>query len=63
MKNKLIRTSPSNVTAVGNYSHVTIIPKNAQFYTFSGQIGTEESGDLPEDYTQQIENTFKKVYL
>lgn len=61
MNNKPIRTNPSNVKAVGNYSHVTIVPKNAQLYTFSGQIGTDESGNLPDNYNQQIENTFKNI--
>ena len=27
-------------------------------YTFSGQIGADESGNLPDSYTKQIENTF-----
>ena len=57
MKNRPVRTSPSDVIAVGNYSHVTIVPRNAQLYTFSGQIGADESGNLPDDYNKQIENT------
>lgn len=61
MRNKPIRTSPSNVKAVGNYSHVTIVPRNAQIYTFSGQIGADELGNLPDDYTKQIENTFRNL--
>lgn len=61
MHNKIVRTNPGNVKAVGNYSHVTIIPRNAQLYTFSGQIGADEEGNLPEDYTAQIEYTFKNI--
>ena len=41
MNNKPVRTNPRDVKAVGNYSHVTIVPRNAQLYTFSGQIGAE----------------------
>ena len=58
MEKRPIRTSPNDVKAVGNYSHVTIVPRNAQLYTFSGQIGADESGNLPDSYTKQIENTF-----
>lgn len=58
MEKRPVRTSPNDVKAVGNYSHVTIVPRNAQLYTFSGQIGADESGNLPDSYTKQIENTF-----
>ncbi|MFV0270284.1 MAG: RidA family protein [Macellibacteroides fermentans] len=61
MNNRPVRTSPSDVKAVGNYSHVTIVPRNAQLYTFSGQIGADESGNLPDDYNKQIENTFINI--
>ena len=58
MNNKPVRTNPRDVKGVGNCSHVTIVPRNAQLYTFSGQIGADESGNLPDSYTKQIENTF-----
>ena len=61
MNNRPVRTSPSDVKAVGNYSHVTIVPRNAQLYTFSGQVGADESGNLPDDYNKQIENTFINI--
>ena len=61
MNNKPVRRNPSDVKAVGNYSHVTIVPRNAQLYTFSGQIGADESGNLPDDYNKQIENTFINI--
>ena len=61
MKNRPVRTNPRDVKAVGNYSHVTIVPRNAQLYTFSGQIGADESGNLPDDYNKQIENTFINI--
>ena len=61
MKNRPVRISPSDVKAVGNYSHVTIVPRNAQLYTFSGQVGADESGNLPDDYNKQIENTFINI--
>ena len=61
MEKRPVRTSPNDVKAVGNYSHVTIVPRNAQLYTFSGQIGADESGNLPDSYTKQIENTFINI--
>ena len=61
MNNKPVRRNPSDVKAVGNYSHVTIVPRNAQLYTFSGQIGADQSGNLPDSYTKQIENTFINI--
>lgn len=61
MQKKPIRLSPKHVKAVGNYSHVTIVPRNAQLYTFSGQIGADSEGNLPDSYTEQIENTFNNI--
>lgn len=43
---KIIRLNPENIPApVGKYSHVTIIPKNSDLYTFSGQIGVDSEQD------------------
>ena len=43
--NTIIRKNPRTMPApVGEYSHVTIVPKNSTLYTFSGQIGTDLSG-------------------
>ncbi|KRN64520.1 hypothetical protein IV70_GL002465 [Carnobacterium maltaromaticum DSM 20342] len=46
---------------VGEYSHVTIVPKNSTLYTFSGQIGTDLSGFISEDHEKQVEDTFKNI--
>ena len=61
MTTKPIRFNPPGVIPVGRYSHVTIVPRNAQLYTFSGQIGTDEKGNLPESYEAQIANTFNNI--
>ncbi|WP_164111836.1 MULTISPECIES: RidA family protein [Sphingobacterium] len=56
------RTNPLTVSApVGNYSHVTRVPKNADIYTFSGQIGTDLQGRIPADFNQQVRNTFTNI--
>lgn len=58
----IIRKNPSTVPApVGEYSHVTVIPKNSTLYTFSGQIGIDFEGNIPENHQRQIENTFKNI--
>lgn len=59
---KIIRLNPDNVPApVGNYSHVTIIPKNASLYTFSGQIGIDINGIVPDNFNEQVILTFKNI--
>lgn len=58
----IIRKNPSTVPApVGEYSHVTVIPKNSALYTFSGQIGIDFEGNIPENHQRQVENTFKNI--
>ncbi|ADX67052.1 Endoribonuclease L-PSP [Weeksella virosa DSM 16922] len=59
---KIIRLNPENIPApVGKYSHVTIIPKNSDLYTFSGQIGVDSDGNIPENLNEQVHNTFKNI--
>ncbi|SHF24735.1 RidA family protein [Pedobacter caeni] len=56
------RINPKTLAApVGNYSHVTKISGNADIYTFSGQIGTDSNGNIPEDFNQQVSNTFQNI--
>ncbi len=60
--NKITRLNPENIPApVGNYSHVTIIPKYSDLYTFSGQIGIDSTGTIPEDLNEQVALTFKNI--
>lgn len=59
---KIIRKNPNTVPApVGEYSHVTVIPKNSTLYTFSGQIGIDFEGNIPANHQEQVENTFKNI--
>lgn len=59
---QIIRLNPKHIPApVGKYSHVTIVPKNSSLYTFSGQIGVDNDGDVPEDFNEQVKNTFKNI--
>lgn len=59
---KIVRLNPANVPSpVGHYSHVTIIPKNSDLYTFSGQIGIDNYGNIHESLNEQVNNTFKNI--
>lgn len=61
--NKITRSNPRSMPKpVGNYSHITKIPKNAELYVTSGQIGVDFNGDLPEGSNQQIANTFENIH-
>ncbi len=61
MKSKLVRKNPIQVpNPVGKYSHITIIPKDATMYAFSGQIGVGHDDQLPKTIHEQITNTLKK---
>lgn len=46
---------------VGNYTHITKIPRNAELYVTSGQIGVDQNGKLPESLEMQITNTFHNI--
>lgn len=59
---KITRKNPTTMPRpVGEYSHVTVIPKNSTLYTFSGQIGHDIEGNIPDNHPLQIENTFKNI--
>lgn len=58
----MVRMNPTTVPSpVGNYSHVTIIPSGATFYTFSGQIGINQAGVIPADFNTQVALTFENI--
>ncbi|UOE94306.1 RidA family protein [Alkalihalobacillus sp. LMS39] len=58
----ITRTSPKNMPKpVGNYSHITRVPKGASLLVTSGQIGTDMSGNVPSNLNDQIKNTFTNI--
>jgi len=63
MRNGIItRKNPTNMLEpVGNYTHITKIPRNAELFVSSGQIGMNQDGQFPESMNEQISNTFKNV--
>lgn len=59
---KITRKNPENMPKpVGNYTHITKIPRNAELYVASGQVGMDEDGNFPEDLNEQVSNTFKNI--
>ena len=46
---------------VGNYTHVTKIPRNAELYVTSGQVGVNQNGQFPQTMNEQISNTFINI--
>lgn len=46
---------------VGNYTHITKIPRNSELYVASGQIGTDQNGEIPDNMNEQIKNTFDNI--
>ncbi|QDQ00908.1 RidA family protein [Lysinibacillus fusiformis] len=63
MKNtKIIRKNPKGMpTPVGNYTHITKIPRNSELYVTSGQIGLDQNGLMPQNMNDQITNTFNNI--
>jgi enamine deaminase RidA (YjgF/YER057c/UK114 family) len=59
---KIIRENPEFMPKpVGNYSHITRVPKGAGLFVTSGQIGTDIDGNVPSNLNDQITNTFANL--
>ncbi|MBU5591286.1 RidA family protein [Clostridium sp. MSJ-4] len=59
---KIKRMNPANIPSpVGKYSHITKIPKDAEIFVTSGQIGVGIDNNIPESINDQVENTFKNI--
>lgn len=59
---KISRSNPAFMPKpVGNYSHVTRVPKGAEWIVTSGQIGSDSSGQIPDSLNDQVTNTFANL--
>lgn len=59
---KLIRKNPPTVAPpIGSYSHLTIIPKDAEILVLSGQVGSDQDGHLPESVEDQLRNALRNI--
>ncbi|MDQ0207422.1 RidA family protein [Alkalicoccobacillus murimartini] len=63
MENRSItRKNPKSVPApVGQYTHITKIPRNAELYVTSGQVGVSAEGNFPKGLNDQVSNTFSNI--
>ncbi|OIB00707.1 acetyltransferase [Paenibacillus sp. LC231] len=46
---------------IGPYTHITKVPRGSELLVFSGQVGTDSEGNLPDDMKQQVENTLGNI--
>ncbi|MDR5586799.1 RidA family protein [Clostridium aquiflavi] len=59
---KIKRVNPSAIPPpVGKYSHITKIPKDAEIFVTSGQVGVGIDNNIPESINDQVKNTFKNI--
>jgi enamine deaminase RidA (YjgF/YER057c/UK114 family) len=59
---KVIRKNPDNVAPpIGVYTHLSIIPRDADLLVLSGQVGTDLDGNIPENVEEQLRNAFNNV--
>jgi len=62
MDDKIARKNPVGMPGpVGNYTHITRIPRNSELYVTSGQIGIDKDGAFPDNINEQISNTFNNI--
>ncbi|GIN13899.1 enamine deaminase RidA [Shouchella clausii] len=59
MSEKITRKNPASMPApVGKYTHITKIPRNAELFVTSGQVGVDQQGQFPSNMNDQVRNTF-----
>lgn len=59
---KMTRNNPAGMPApIGNYTHITRIPRNAELFVTSGQVGVDQNGQFLDDMNVQITNTFINI--
>ena len=62
MNGKITRTNPTTMPApVGNYTHITKIPRGAELFVTSGQIGVNAQGEIPAVLNEQVVHTFANI--
>lgn len=59
---KVSRHHPNSIAPpIGPYTHLTKIAPGAELLVFSGQVGTDLNGHIPEDLNGQIRNTLGNI--
>ncbi len=58
----VIRKNPENVAPpVGPYAHLSILPKGRDLLVLAGQVGTDLSGNIPEEVEEQFRNALDNI--
>ncbi|MGO0062707.1 RidA family protein [Brevibacillus fluminis] len=58
----VIRKNPETVAPpVGAYSHISIMPRDAELLVLSGQVGADAHGHIPESVEEQFQNALANV--
>jgi enamine deaminase RidA (YjgF/YER057c/UK114 family) len=59
---KIKKTNPDNVAPpIAQYTHVTVIPRNAELVVLSGQIGNDKDGVIPNDIETQFAYALENI--
>ncbi|MDV2887963.1 RidA family protein, partial [Alkalihalophilus pseudofirmus] len=46
---------------IGDYSHLTIVPKGAELITLSGQVGIDREGNIPDSVEEQFQISLENI--
>lgn len=58
----VIRKNPENVAApIAAYTHLSILPRDAELLVLSGQVGADVDGQIPESVEEQFQNALDNV--
>lgn len=61
-KPKVIRKNPQGIAMpIGDYSHLTIVPKGAELITLSGQVGVDREGNIPDSVEEQFQISLENI--
>ncbi|WP_241154323.1 RidA family protein [Staphylospora marina] len=59
---RVTRKNPECVAGpIGAYTHLTVVPKNADLLVLSGQVGNDPEGNMPEDVEAQFRNALRNI--
>jgi len=61
-KPKVIRKNPQGIAMpIGDYSHLTIVPKGAELIIPSGQVGVDREGNIPDSVEEQFQISLENI--
>ncbi|USG65965.1 RidA family protein [Brevibacillus ruminantium] len=58
----IIRKNPDTVAPpIGSYSHLSILPRDAELLVLSGQVGADLNGEIPDSVEDQFRNALQNI--